>query len=100
MLSLLFLCAAVADALKFDGGISLSQLPTPALLVDVDELPGGVEALPHAPRERRDALRDALFIHTRVIAAGKERADSTRAEERPWPNSTSSLQATPTSPLV
>ena len=74
MLSLLFLCSAVADALKFDGGISLSQLPTPALLVDVDELPGGVEALPHAPRERREALRDALFIHARVVAAGKERA--------------------------
>ena len=74
MLSLLFLCSAVADALKFDGGISLSQLPTPALLVDVDELPGGVEALPHAPRERREALRDALFVHARVVAAGKERA--------------------------
>ena len=73
MLSLLF-CSAAAYALQFDGGISLSQLPTPALLVDVDELPGGVEALPHAPRERREALRDALFIHTRVIAAGKERA--------------------------
>ena len=43
MLSLLF-CSAAAYALQFDGGISLSQLPTPALLVDVDELPGGVEA--------------------------------------------------------
>ena len=91
MLSLLF-CSAAAYALQFDGGISLSQLPTPALLVDVDELPGGVEALPHAPRERREALRDALFVHARVVrrrrqpsrhrrdsldaqvAAGKERA--------------------------
>ena len=65
MLSLLFLCSAVADALKFDGGISLSQLPTPALLVDVDELPGGVEALPHAAAsdERRCAT---LCSFTRV----------------------------------
>ena len=67
MLSLLF-CSAAAHALKFEGGISLSQLKTPALLVDVDELPsGGVEALPHAPRERREALRDALFVHARVV---------------------------------
>ena len=66
MRSLLF-CSAAAYALQFDGGISLSQLPTPALLVDVDELPGGVEALPHAPRERREALRDTLFVHARVV---------------------------------
>ena len=46
MLSLLLLCSAAAHALKFEGGISLSQLKTPALLVDVDELPsGGVDAL-------------------------------------------------------
>ena len=113
MLSLFF-GAAAAHALIFDGGISLSQLPTPALLVDVDELPGGVEALPHAPRERREALRDALFVHARVVRRrrqplrhrrasldarrsplAKSEQGSTRAEERLWPNSTSSSQATP-----
>ena len=75
LFSLLVLCSAAVHALQFDGGISLSQLPTPALLVDVDELPGGgVDTLPTGRAERREALRDALFIHARVIAAGKERA--------------------------
>jgi hypothetical protein len=72
---LLGAAVATSQALKFDGGISLSQLPTPALLVDVDELPsGGVDALPSGRAERREALRDALFVHAKVVAAGKERA--------------------------
>lgn len=73
--SLAFLLFGVAAALKFDGGISLSQLPTPALLIDVDELPaGGVDVLPSGPDERRAALKDVLFVHARVVAAGQERA--------------------------
>ena len=60
----------LAAALKNAGG----QLLFGHTLTGLTQDAGGVDALPSGRAERRDALRDALFIHARVVAAGKERA--------------------------
>ena len=69
------LLAALQSAHAASRQIMLSQLPTPALLVDIDELRSesiaGTAAEALTDGVSAEALADALFIHTRVAQLGE-----------------------------
>ena len=74
MLSLLFLCSAVADALKFDGGISLRSCRRLHYSLTSTSCPAASRRCRthHASDERRCETR--YLCMRAAVAAGKERA--------------------------